>query len=218
MIVRREALKAVLAATTDTDHRYQMSAVQIRPDGTIAATNGHVAFVATDKTPFPDEDFPQTDPPYGGPIETAVLMERTVADGLIAATAKKATIPILTAIQVGKNGGSGGAVAVATDLESPRTAKLPVDGGGAGTFPKLDRVMPTKDRPAIRLSLSTAVLARIIKAAEATGKTKTDGATVSFYVQTGKEHQQDGAIVSAVRAEVNGTDVSLVMAVMPIRV
>src|SRR5206468_12869383 len=139
MIIRREALKAVLQATTADDTRYYMDGVQIRPDGTIAGTNGHVAFVAADKAPYQDEDFPQTDPPYQGPIEQPVLVSKATAEALIAATAKKAkTIPILTAIQVGKNGTCGGGIAVATDLELPRVARLPADGGEAGSFRDID--------------------------------------------------------------------------------
>lgn len=215
MIIRREALKAALAATTTDDTRYFLNAVQVRPDGTVAATDGHVAFIAKEAHPpaqanggaYPDDDFPIVPgAETHGSITVPVLVDSDIAKRLIAGTAKKATIPVLACVQFSQN--NDGAVAVSTDLQVPCVVHIK-DAGQ--TFPAIERVMPAEDKPSIKVCLSNAVLESLLKASKAIQGRKMIQ-TITFSVPTDQT-----TCVSAIRVGMTSDEVHVDGVIMPCR-
>src|SRR3970040_1241512 len=137
-----------------------MRAIEVRPDGTVTATNGHVLFSARGTVPeVPDTDFPQGHgvPPFtDAPLSAAVLLPAESAKRLIKGTARKATIPILQAIRVGATA-DGEHWACATDLQTPTLARLETTET-AGPFPAWEKVLPAAGDAAIRRALRARVL------------------------------------------------------------
>lgn len=168
MIIKREALKAAAVGTTDKEKRWPaMHAVQIRPDGTIAATDGRVALVVSDQAVFKDADFPVKGVPlYKGNPAAAILLPASHVDRLIKAMPKRSPIPILSTVQLTMNG-DGGAVVSATDLDVPCTVHLPAVE--PHSFPQVERAFPKADRPSVTVRLAIDVLETLIKSAKAIG-------------------------------------------------
>lgn len=190
MILRRETLKAALAAASDgPDRGYWLDAVQVRPDGSVVATDGCICLVARDKYPQEDSDFPVAGvAPFKGNPEKAVLLPVSAVKALLQALPKKSTIPILQAVQLSTNGTEGGIVVSATDLQAPRIAHVDAEKAG-GNFPITDRVMVSKDRPALQVTLSTDVLKALIAAAEAVQGKRKGVKSITLHVQTEPQHQ-----------------------------
>jgi hypothetical protein len=215
MIVRREAFAGALAATTADDTRYFLNAVQVRQNGDVAATDGHVAFIVHDNRPMETADFPTVPGAdiHGEPAQD-VLVPFDTAKRLIGATAKgKRALPILAGIHVGRNGAEGVTVLAATDLAVPAVATIQHDPNGA-RFPELDRVVPAADTARVRVSLAVPVLEAIIKAAKAVSGSKRLQ-TITLQIP---EADKQNAIVSALRLEIAGDDLTITGAVMPCRV
>jgi hypothetical protein len=191
VIIRREVLKAVLPATTADDTRYMLNGVQIRPDGAVVATDGHVLLIARDSHPQPDEEFPSggTLPAFTGNPAAPIVVARDLINKLIAAMPKKSSIPILGSVQVSANG-DGGAVVSAKDLQVPCTVHVPKETDGR-QFPPYDRVLPADDRPELRVCLAVNVLEALIKAAKAVqgGEKLSTGGTITFALPTEPQHQ-----------------------------
>ena len=183
MIIRRDALKAVLPATTKDDSRYYLHAIQIEPDGRCVATDGHVLLTAIDRAPFDDTDFPAKGvADYKGNPDKTVSIDAGAIEKLIAAMPKqKKAIPILQAVQLSTNG-DGGAVVSATDLDVPCVVHLSDDQ--AGRFPDWRRLMPRDDRPALKVTLAVNVLQALIKAAQATQR-----GMITFELPTEPQYQ-----------------------------
>lgn len=185
MIIRREVFSAVLPATTLDETRYGLDNVQIRPDGTVCATNGHMAIFAKDRNPIAPEDFPIVPGvPDGQHEPTApILVPIVTVQRAVASTAKKPILPVLGAIQITANGTPGAAVLAATDLTVP--VVLSVDSTGQ-SFPDLDRIKIADDEKVIRLTLSVDMLKDILKSAQAAiGKAKHNhGGMVRFEIPT----------------------------------
>jgi DNA polymerase III sliding clamp (beta) subunit (PCNA family) len=220
MIIRREALQAALAATTDTDKRYDLHAVQVDPSKhAVIATDGHVLLIATDKSPQDDADFPLVPGAefHGTPVAPVIVPADTVR-AMIGTMPKRSTIPILGCCQLSTSGSESTATLTATDLSAPRIATL--NREDAGQFPSYERVMPATDRPSIRLVLAVDVLEAIIKAAKAVSATgaRAKSPMIHFDVPTGaKDRQKDGAqeVISPVTITVNGVDVNVTGCAMP---
>lgn len=214
MIVRREALASALAATTPDDSRYFLNAVQIRQNGDIVATDGHIALIVHDTAPMAAADFPIVPgADFHGEPARDVIVPFDTCKRLIAATQKgKRALPILTGVQVGRNGADGVTVLAATDLAVPAVAILQHDPN-AVTFPDIDRVLPGIDPECTRVSLSVSVLESLIKAAKAIG----DGNRLQTITLQLPAPDKTHAIVSAMRVEMKGGDLTISGAVMPCR-
>lgn len=229
MIIRREALSAVLPAVTSDDTRYGLSRVRIEPSGRVVATNGHVLLMADQTHAFPDEDFPFVPgAPFHGTPETAIHVDANTIKALIAATAKKATIPILQAIQVSRNGSDKTVTLSATDLSAPRVATVRTDE--EIRYPEYARVIPadSPERPTVKVSLSVEVLETLIKAAKAV---QTDKRTkiVELEIPIGRKDRsapcqatgsnRPGEVISAVKVRIpgKGSDVDVHGVAMPCR-
>lgn len=192
MIIRKEALTAVLAATSTDDVTHRTDKIQVTPKGEIAATTGHVLFVATERSRFPDSEFPDKRdmPHYHGDPTEPVTIDRDLVDRLIKGMPKKGPIPILQAVQLGING-DGGAYVAATDLQVPTVIRLKPQTEQAGGFPSWQRIVPSASAPHVKVSLSVEVLQALIKAATAVagrpGHTYTP--KVTLYIPTEPQHQ-----------------------------
>jgi hypothetical protein len=214
VIIRREAIKAALAATTLDDSRYTLHAIQVQPDGRLIATDGHIAVVVTDADPFSDADYPTNPekglPPWKGNPDKPVLLPAETAKQLIAATPKKTPIPILTAVQLSVNGAEGGCRFSATDLVAVQTATIaPEDANGI--FPDVSRVMPKASRPSLSVGLGVPVLESLLKAAKAIGAVamRIDLPTEPQYQgSNGKDadgnRRGDGQVIAALRVTMQG--------------
>jgi hypothetical protein len=189
MIIRREALQAVAPLVKpDTSHRCDKA--QITPSGQVVATDGHVLLVASEKTRFPDAEFPSKNlPAYHGDLTEPVTLERHELDRLIVGSSSKQakrTIPILGTVQIGSNG-DGGFVA-ATDLLVDTVVRLKPETEKAGQFPVWERVLPRADKPTLAITLSATDLQLLAKAATlVAGKAKVG--QITFYVPTESQHQ-----------------------------
>jgi DNA polymerase III sliding clamp (beta) subunit (PCNA family) len=171
MLIRREALAAVLPATTADETRLNAVQVEPKPDGKhrCVATNGHVLIIADETSPQPDDEYPSVSGGefHGSPSSPVLLPSETVKR-LIASVPKKRTIPILGSVQLGTNGSPGTLQAVTTDLDTANVMPIrPMDA----TFPAYDRVIPKDgpDRQAVTMVLTVEVLETIIRAAKASG-------------------------------------------------
>ena len=179
MLIRRQLLKAALHAATADDTRYFLDGVHIRPNGTIEATNGHVAYTLTDKCPQPDEDFPTVAgvPAVNG-SNRPVLVESAIVTKLINGTAKKTTLPVLNTVRVVYDAAAQVTTLAATDLQVPVVVQL-ADSAQPTTFPDLAKVQPTflKDdaetRQTVKIALGVELLQSLCRAAgEIHGKDK----------------------------------------------
>lgn len=204
MIIRKEALTAVLAAASTDDATHRTDKIQVTPKGEIAATTGHVLFVATERSRFPDADFPdkrEDMPSYHGDPAEPVTIDRELVDRLIKGMAKKTTIPILQAMQLGTNG-DGGVYVSSTDLLVPTIIRLKPQSEQAGGFPSWERIVPSATAPHVKVSLSVEVLQALIKAATAITR-KSATPKITLYIPTEPQHQ--GVDKAAVLAD-GGTE------------
>lgn len=193
MIIRKEALTAVLAATSTDDATHRTDKIQVTPKGEIAATTGHVLFVATERSRFPDSEFPdkrEDMPTYHGDPTEPITIDRDLVDRLIKGMPKKGPIPILQAVQLGING-DGGAYVAATDLLVPTVIRLKPQSEQAGGFPSWERIVPSASAPHVKVSLSVEVLQALIKAATAIAGRSSRVITpkVTLYIPTEPQHQ-----------------------------
>lgn len=231
MIIHRDTLKVALLATTADASRYYLDAVQVHPDGRVVSTNGHMLLVVRDTNAQPDGDFPQ--PPHTVPFATtpdvAVCIPAPLALKLIAATAKKSTIPILACVQVGLNA-DGAPFATATDLDTALSSPLP-HGPDAPRFPKFEHVLVPADRPHLSVTFSGTYLVALAKAAALINKDALGG-TVEFQIPTETKYQQTrtvtpeqgdpfteptGQINAQVRIVIAGPERTLEGVLMPVR-
>jgi hypothetical protein len=205
MIIKRAVLKAALAVTTQNEKGYTLSSIQIRPDGTVAATNGSAALIVTDREPFTEEDFPRSDgdgggrvAPFTGNPTTPILLEAAQALQLIKIMPTKARIPILAAVQLSTNGAEGGAVCSATDLSAAVVVHVTAEQNG-GRFPSLDKVWPAVDRPEVSVCLSVTMLQDLIAAAKAI-----ESAHITFGIPP-NDVSAERAVTSVIRITVGGS-------------
>ena len=234
MLIHRDTLRAALLATTKEDSRYFLHAVQVRPDGTVVATNGHMLVTVRDSHTIPDEDFPRmanTGVFVTSPTEP-VCLPVPLAEKLIAATQKKGTTPVLACVQIGQDA-AGGIFATATDLETSLSSPLPT-GDNAPRFPTtVDRSMVSEDRPHLSVKFSACYLAALVKAAGILyGKHPYDG-VVEFQIPTEPKYQatrtvstaEDGTpiteptgeILAQIRVVITGPERTLDGVLMPVR-
>lgn len=211
MIIRREALAAVIPATTAEDTRYFMDALCIEPDGRVIATNGHVLLIATDKAPQPDADFPTVPgAAFNGTPEHQTLVKTDVVKSLMAVMPKRSTIPILGSIQVSQNGTPQTATLAATNLQTPCVATVTREADM--NFPQYERCIPTTPA-AVRVILSADVLETLIKSARAIA-TKKSAPRITFDIPANGD---DGIVAGAIRVSMQGIDVDVTGAAMPMR-
>lgn len=225
MILRREVLKAALAVTSNPDRGYYLNAVQIRPGGSVAGTNGHSALIVTDHYPYPDAEFPSGSPDHGGRLAPfkgdpagPVLLPAETALQLIKVMPKRPTIPILACVQMSTNGDKDGMVYSATDLAASVVAHVKAEDS-VGSFPALDRAWPEQGRPEVSLSLTVSMLEDLITAAKAIEERKGGQQTITFGIPTGKpDVDATGAVVCAVRVRMGSpSTISIDGVVMPCR-
>ena len=185
MLVKRELLKALLQATTDEDTRYFLSAVQVKPDGTVTATNGHMLLigketgVVTADAAFPDKGLPVPRATLSKPVLLSVSLIQKLLK--VMPTKPKADA-VLSSILVAEND-KAEAFAAATDLETPFVAWL---NSEEQAFPTVEKVLVDRDRRHVKLTLNADLLQRLAKAAQAvTGRKE---AAITFEVQTQRKH------------------------------
>jgi len=141
------------------ESRYSLTAVQIRPEATVA-TNGHyLAWVSTNRSMAP-ADFPQVEGFEGGDKDfTPFLLETDCAKAIAKALPRKNTIPILSYAAVHKNGGP--ASICVTDLQNPQVFHpKPVEG----QYPDIERVVPKIEDEKFSICVNAAYLQDIAKA------------------------------------------------------
>lgn len=198
MIIRRQTLEAILQAVQTKDDTHRLDRIEIRPDGSVTGTDGHVLLTGKEHARFPDEDFPQTaGAHYSGDATTPILIPTPEVKQLLKTAQTKGgkrgrTIPILGCVQVGMNG--DGAFAAATDLQSSTTVRVHgPDKANGGPYPSWDKgIIPPKDRPALELCMSSEVLRALADAAEkAESSAKEAGGVVYLYIPTEKHYQGD---------------------------
>ena len=192
MIIKRETLKTALHATDkDGDRRYFMSVVRVLPSGVVEATDGTILVRVSDPYPHAVEDFPIVPGAENlNGMETGTLIPTEIVDKLIKGTAKKPTIPILSAIRVGEQ--DGRKYAIATDLTVPVVVCLDnANSKDAGPFPKTDHVMGQDGErgPVIKLTLSAAMLARLAAIARDAGRLKSNN-TLTLEIPTDEKYRE----------------------------
>lgn len=211
MIVRRTLLKAALAATTKDDTRYYLSAVQVTPDGTVEATDGHLAVRLREPDAAPAEDYPLVP---GYPTETAELSAPVRVSAALVATLcrqpEHEALDVLSYTLIRQRDTHPRVVAIGqTDLTVP----LVTFADEGGPFPQLDRIIPAA-RGGAPLGLSVAVLDKLLKLL------KTIKAPGVVFTVPPAEHDSHGEYrpTSAIRFAASsrlGRGVSVVGAVAP---
>lgn len=213
MIIRREVLKAVQAATTKDDTRYALNHIQVQPDGACVATNEHVLLVGRDRYPHDAADYPTANlPEFSGEPTAPVLLPSDVVTKLIAGTQKRTTIPILGAVRIGVNSGPDKVYAVSTDLQTPTVYAVPTED--VPQFPQWQRVIPEGRQNTRTVVLGVPVLETLLKAARAAGSQ-----SIMFEVPTEEKHynKRTNALFDSVPVTINGSDVELTGVVMPMQ-
>lgn len=228
MIIKKQVLAAVLPATTFHDTRYHLRGVNVLPDGTAVATDGHVLLMAKDNSPIPDAEFPQIQgAPFHGTPERNVILDADVIKRLLAVMPKKSTIPVLQAVQVSKNGSDQTFTVAATDLQTPIVSNVDMSDGK--NFPDHVRVLPAADKPGVvPVILGVPVLEALIKAAKAI-----EAKGIRFEIPTGKadrfasripatetepERTELHEVSGAVRVSIRTHETEVIGAAMPMRV
>lgn len=149
IILERHHLAA--AAFCGDEGRYQISQINVKPDGTVEATNGHYA-IRVPASRYPGSDFPDVEG-RGGPLSGPVMIPAETAKATEKALPKKSTIPILSCAYVGNGGGS--AKIATTDLETPIVRTAPQS---RSKFPDLDSVIPEVTDKSIRIGMNAEYL------------------------------------------------------------
>ena len=218
-------MQALTATAHDT--RYYLDAVQI--DGAIVrATNGSLLVEIQDPHPFDQGDFPisQGIGEKLGKIERPILVSRENAVRLIAGTAKKDTIPVLTAVAFGTDQ-EGVPYGQSTDLSGVVSTSLANEQ--EQTFPATEKVMVRKGQReiVIALRLSAKMLADLAAIATTIGRKSTKNTenlnVVTLEIPVGAEYQgtvdgkPDGGLNCAIRFTMSGPELSAEGMVMPCR-
>ncbi len=209
MIIRREALNAVLPATTADDTRYFLHALLAEPaNHRVIATNGHVMLFATDNEPQADADFPTVPGAefHGDPAP--ICIDADIARSMIAAMPKRPTINILASAQLSQNGSEETATIAATNLSAPCTATIKRQE--ADQFPNYERVIPKADRAVVRVALGVPVLEALIKSAKAV--CAKDKGVITFEIPT-----EARDVVSVCSLTIKGETVTVTGLAMPCR-
>lgn len=196
VLIDRAALSLSRFASKEPS-RYELAGVHVLPDGTAAATNGHVLLTVPPCQILPAE-FPEVPGLSNGAIpKDGVLIGSEVAERVQKAIPRKTDIPVLGCAIV-----TGSAVAC-TDLEQVTQGKLTTDA----KFPDYSQVIPEPDK--IRqVSVDAHYLKMIAEFAIANGDRK---AIVTL--QPGKTPAED-----CIRIEVDLADCRVAVgALMPLR-
>jgi hypothetical protein len=229
MLLKRCAVEAAIAVTCDDNSRYYLNAIKISPDGAIDATDGMIALQLRGRDPLPDAEYPAKGlPAFVASPTAAFLLPTPAAETLIKATPKKPRIPVLGCLQVGED--ADGVYVAATDLESVTVKRIDANDPQAAQYPNFDRVLPAKDRPAIKVILSATLLKDLIAARIASANGDKTIAGIAFYIPTEDQYQgrkaptpeapdgaPDGELTSAIRVEWETHHVTVTGAIMPCR-
>ena len=234
MIIKRAALQAALQATTPDDTRYFMTGVQAEPaKHRLAAIDGHILLIVTDRFPEQDADFPTTNGAiFKGDPATPIVIPLDAIKAMIGTMPKKPTIPILGCAQLSAGETEATATITATDLTAPRTATITRDE--QGKFPNYEGLMPKADREVVRVCLAAEVLERLCKAAKLIGNGRSNP-TITFDVPIGKGDREKGertldpatgqpregapgAVVAPVGITITGDTLEITGLAMPCRV
>jgi len=215
MIIRREAINAVLPATTEDDTRYYLKSVAVETDGRLMATNGHILLIASDNAKQDDADFPTLPGAeyHGNPVGQT-LIEASTLKRVVAAMPKRATMPILSSAQLSKNGSDQTATLASTDLQVPCIATITATGD---RFPNVEQVLKSADAvdKRITLCLGVPVLEALIKSAKAIkGKGQQ---TITFEIPANGQTMKHGVVTDAVKVSMTGDDVTVHGLAMPCR-
>ena len=179
---------AVRHAASKDVTRYNLCGVHFRADGSVEATDGHMAARATSGTP-PAEEFPDVGiESTSEPLEPFVL-PLSAATEIVKAIPRRQSMPVLEHAALDVAGANSGENArfVTTDLEVKRPVEFrKIDG----EYPNVDQVMPQmKGKPAFVLDAS--LVERACKIArEFCGGAKLPPVKMQFY--PGKKHDGVG--------------------------
>lgn len=218
MIIRQSTIETVLPAAKTKDDTDRLCRVEVRPDGTVTATNGHLLISVKETYPEKPEDWPAKGfEQLHGEIDKPITINLEQLKRLKAGMPKRSTIPIVSCINVAQNG--EGPVACSTDLQSPTI--LPVNDATA--YPDWKRVIPASTVPHVEFSIAADVLEALAKAAKQArpGKDRKRPACVTFHIPTEEYARAKDSltITSPVRIEIPSTEgveiVGAVAGVMP---
>ena len=176
VLLDNASLEVARFGATDDPSQPYLGGINVLPDR-VEATNGHfmiqVPHVGMDVAEFPV--VPGDD---GKSIsEGGVLLPMATAKAVARGRGKRNYLPILALVKVGSDG-NGGAVAVATDLETP----VVVRGKIEGKFPDLGKVLVDGHLRPVRICLQAKYLKVIAEYALAVGEGRS--VPVNLFVPT----------------------------------
>lgn len=224
MIIRKEALQAVMPATDASDSRYFVTAVEITPaTHQVAATNGFILLIATDHAPQDDKDFPQV--PGGvehqADPEKSILVPLAVCTSILGVMPKRTRMPILNCAQLSQGSAEEKIAGVisATNLAVSSVQRIREDADQQ-RFPKFQQIIDKNaDRPEVHVTLSLLVLEALIKSAKAVQHDKGRALqAITFSVPTAEPHvQKDGYVIGPLKVAYSGSDVAVTGLALPMR-
>lgn len=163
IILERHHLAA--AAFCGVEGRYNIAGVNVCPDGSVQATNGHY-LITVPPSQYPAADFPEVDGKGAGLTHEAIVP----ADAFKAAEKalpKKSHLPILACAHLGNTGPS--VKITTTDLETHTVrAVTPIQA----KFPDISQVIPQVTDASLHIVLNVAYLKEIIAYAAKVGSDK----------------------------------------------
>lgn len=206
MLIHRNILSVAAAATADDVVRYGINCVQVRPNGVVVGTNGHIAVQVFERHRSPDDEFPNV---AGVPelidASAPVYIDAAAVKRLVGGTKKKGSIPVLECVRVGTSP-DGEPKAVSTDLDASVVLRL-----SDIKFPDVDMVIPGANDDAVTLTLGLPMLKTLVNVLSA----MKDGASITFQIPASTD--PPAPISEAVRATAETGDMTVVMAIMPMR-
>jgi hypothetical protein len=172
MLLKKQALEIWRGSIGDYPY-----GVQICPDGSTTATNGHILFRYEPRLPGDcEQDFPSVDGCTPSPLAAPVSIGPDSCKNLIRSIPKSRSLPILNHLAVdGSQSGNGVLTAVTTDLESPtihRVQKLDRD------FPDWQKVVAGVKKPKATVIVSIKYLKMICETASKVGAERVELAIV----------------------------------------
>lgn len=146
-LIHRSQLAGALPVCISGDSRYFLDGAAVLPDGTVAATNGHVLVQLTSPERLLPEDAPEKltgaatpiPEPQPSDVKRSTVIRSADAKRLVAFTKNKASgrIPILQTVAVTPTNGEAGQATV-TDLDTSISVTCVPDA----LFPNISKVIP----------------------------------------------------------------------------
>lgn len=162
MLLHRDAIRTVVAATLDGATRPALNGVRVTHEEMVA-TDGHI-LIRVPRTALRHEDFPAAKAGATEPFDSPVTIPAKPLLEAAKATPKRANIPVLACVAVEANGHPEMVSLRATDLDREHVAVV----RDLGIYPDWRKVIPTGE-PVFRIGLTVSVLQKLLKAFQAAG-------------------------------------------------